>query len=265
MDKPTSLQVMSWNLWWRFGPWQARAPAIAATLAAEAPDILCLQEVWDDGRRNQAAELAEALGYHHAYAPGARPNGIHLGNAILSRWPIRAQRTIPLPAEAGAEELRVALAAEIDAPVGMIPLFCTHLNHRPQHSAIRQKQVAALMRFIAETPRGALPPILGGDFNADPMSDEIRMITGLAAVPVAGLVMFDTWHYCHPHAPGLTWSRENPFAAESPEPQRRIDYIFAGPPAGRAGRILDCRLAGTAPVNGIWPSDHFALIASFAL
>ncbi len=26
----TSLKVLSWNIWWQFGPWQSRAPAIEA-------------------------------------------------------------------------------------------------------------------------------------------------------------------------------------------------------------------------------------------
>ncbi len=264
MGEQTSLSVMSWNLWWRFGPWQDRAPAIAATLQRENPDIICLQEVWDDGARNLAAELAQGLGYHHAYAPGARPNGIHMGNAILSRWPIASHDIIALHDQKGAEEMRVAIRAEIDGPTGMIPVFCTHLNYLPYHSAIRQKQVADLLGFIKQSPRGALPPILCGDFNADPMSDEIRMITGLAAAPVPGIALFDSWAWCHPGTLGLTWSRENPYAAENPEPQGRIDYVFAGRAnASGAGRILACRITGDAPVQGIWPSDHFAVLTEF--
>ncbi len=266
-ETPTpTLSVMTWNLWWRFGPWRERAAAIAATLAREAPDIICLQEVWDDGRRNFAAELADGLGYAHAYAPGARPNGIHMGNAILSRWPIKTREAIALHDEPGAEEMRVALRADVAGPTGTIPVFCTHLNYLPYHSAIRQKQVADLLAFIKRSPRGALPAILAGDFNADPMSDEIRMITGRAAAPVSGIALFDSWDHCHPGAPGLTWSRENPFAAENPEPQGRIDYIFvARPRAGNAGTIMNSRIAGNAALKGIWPSDHFALVSDLAL
>ena len=53
----TRLRVMSWNLWWQFGPWGERLPAIAATLAAVDADVFALQEVWHDGTRSQAAEL----------------------------------------------------------------------------------------------------------------------------------------------------------------------------------------------------------------
>ena len=43
----TRLSVASWNLWWRFGPWADRQPAIDATLQRIAPDVVCLQEVLD--------------------------------------------------------------------------------------------------------------------------------------------------------------------------------------------------------------------------
>ena len=61
----TRLRVLSWNIWWRFGPWERRRPAIAATLARLDADVIGLQEVWGDETTNLAAELAAELGYHH--------------------------------------------------------------------------------------------------------------------------------------------------------------------------------------------------------
>ena len=54
------MRVATWNLWWRFGPWQARQPAIEATLA----DIVTsggLTAV-DAGSLKRAREL-ESLGF----------------------------------------------------------------------------------------------------------------------------------------------------------------------------------------------------------
>src|SRR5262245_33223956 len=42
------LRVLTWNLWWRFGPWQARQPAIIATLRRIDADVIALQETWND-------------------------------------------------------------------------------------------------------------------------------------------------------------------------------------------------------------------------
>ena len=64
------LRVATWNLWWHFGPWQARQPAIVETMRAVDADVWCLQEVFG-GRDapDQADALAEALGgYHVAHA-----------------------------------------------------------------------------------------------------------------------------------------------------------------------------------------------------
>lgn len=48
----TRLKVLNWNIWWRFGPWEERAEAIASTLAEIDADVITLQEVWDhDGSK----------------------------------------------------------------------------------------------------------------------------------------------------------------------------------------------------------------------
>ncbi len=69
----TSCRVVTWNLWWRFGDWQRRFEVIAAELAAVAPDVVGLQEVWARGSGadsvNAAGLLARRLG--HALGVGA--------------------------------------------------------------------------------------------------------------------------------------------------------------------------------------------------
>ena len=104
--------------------------------------------------------------------------------------------------------------------------------------------------------------VLCGDFNADPQSDEIRMLTGQTTCPVEGLVFHDAWAFAGPGGPGHTWDNANPYVAADFEPDRRIDYIFTGWPRGRgAGHIVNCQITGNKPVNGVWPSDHHALLA----
>ncbi|HSO96871.1 MAG TPA: endonuclease/exonuclease/phosphatase family protein [Acidimicrobiia bacterium] len=263
----TRMTVMSWNLWWRFGPWAQRQPAIAATLTRLGPDIVCLQEVWEerDGPR-QADQLAAGLGgYHVAHAAGL---GVDLateslGNAILSRWPIRDHEARPLPAPPGLDELRVVLRADIDGPRGPLEVFVTHLNWRMDQSDVRQDQIRAICEFVAETSdRRTYPPILTGDFNAEPDSDEIRLLTGLGAVPVPKLMFLDAWRTAGDGGPGYTWSNVNPFATLDCEPDRRLDYVFVGyPRAHGAGQVLAARIEGTQLVDGIYPSDHYAILA----
>jgi len=265
----TRVRVLTWNLWWRFGPWEARRPAIAATLARLDADVLCLQEVWDDGVVCFAQELAEGLGLHHAYGSRLDIDGVQFGNAVLSRWPITAQEVLPLPATDGAEELRTCLRADIDGPRGPLQVFSTHLNWRFDQSHIRQMQVRAICTFVdASRPDGgrSFPPVLCGDFNADPDSDEVRLLTGRAEPPVPKLVFHDAWEVAgRPSASstsGATWTNVNPYAQRDLEPDRRIDYVFAGwPKAGGAGHVTSCCVEGLDPVDGVVPSDHLAVVA----
>lgn len=265
----TRLRVLTWNLWWRFGPWEARRPAIAATLARLDADVICLQEVWDDGTVNLAAELADGLGFHHAYGWLLEHDGVRFGNAVVSRWPITGHEVLPLPATEGAEERRTCVRADVAGPRGDLQVFSTHLNWRFDQSAVRQGQVRAICRFVADSrPEGGrtMPPILGGDFNATPDSDEVRMVTGRAATPEPGLVFHDAWEVAgrpsSSSADGTTWSNENPYARLDLEPDRRIDYVFVGwPKAGGAGHVTDCTVEGLEPVGGVVPSDHLAVLA----
>ena len=78
----TTLRVATWNLWWRFGDWKAPADAIGETLEELRPDVVCLQEVWQEGRRNQAALLAERLGFQHAFALERSGDGVDQGLAL---------------------------------------------------------------------------------------------------------------------------------------------------------------------------------------
>ncbi len=258
----TTLKILSWNLWWRFGPWQERATAIISTLKNIDADVICLQEVWDDGDRNLAAELAAELGFHYVYAPGAKPNKVFMGNAILSRWPILRHEICGLFDPKGAEEMRVVIFAEIDGPRGKIPVFCTHLHWQMHHSHIRQRQVADLTAFIDSKRPWKFPPILAGDFNADPQAEEIRMLTGQTSCPTKNLVFHDAWAFLHPDKSGFTWDNANPYVAQEFEPDRRIDYIFAGWPRARgAGHVVSCEVAAVLAIDDVQPSDHYGVLA----
>jgi endonuclease/exonuclease/phosphatase family metal-dependent hydrolase len=262
---PDGASVLSWNLWWRFGPWEARLPAIVETIGRLEPDIAALQEVWVADGTSSAHVIAEALGYHVAVDHRLDLDGVGFGNAVLSRWPITATTTWPLPwADGfGHDEERLLLRAVVDAPRDPIQVHCTHLAWRYDHSELRQAQVREICRHIAAGRPREYPPVLCGDLNAEPHSDEVRMLTGQAAVPVPGLVFRDAWTAPGCEGPGWTWSNANPYAAAEHEPDRRIDYVLTGwrRDDGR-GAPLSCRVVGDEPVDGVWPSDHLGVLAT---
>lgn len=259
----TTVRVVSWNLWWRFGPWEHRFPAIVETLRGLDPDVCCLQEVWEEGERSQAAEIAEALGgYHHTSGSRIGDDGVTFGNAIVSRWPIVDSDQRPLPDLDADQEGRTVVRAVVDGPRGPFECYSIHLHWKLYDSHVRQAQVATICEYIAESKEGrTYPPILCGDFNAPPDADEIRALTGRTRTLVDRQAFLDAWEVGG-DGPGLSWTVDNPYAALDLEPSRRIDYVFVGyPRQGGAGHVTHARLAGLDPVNGVVPSDHLAVVA----
>ncbi len=259
--------MVSWNLWWRFGDWERRLDAIRSVLTELQPDICGFQEVWTEPGRNQAEILAAEFGMYGAFAPApvlARwrrdvpDRTIGTGNAVISRWPIKSG-ICQLPGDDG----RNMLHAAIDAPAGRIDFFTTQLTSEIGRSAERRDQVADVAKYIRDKRNGLYPPILTGDLNAEPDSDEMRQLGGhLVKSPIKDLVLIDAWRYADPSAPGFTWDRRNPYVRDSLEPSARIDYIMVAPPtaAGR-GHVEYVRVFGDAPVGDVWPSDHAGVVA----
>ncbi|MER7829803.1 endonuclease/exonuclease/phosphatase family protein [Streptomyces sp. NPDC095602] len=267
------MRVLTWNVWWRFGPWEQRRDAVLAVLRDLRPDVVGLQEVWARDGENLARWLASRLGMHWTWAPSRAPQGwqrrigdpaVEVGNAVLSRWPIAERATAELPAPEGEDDGRLALYAGIDAPSCRVPFFTTHLSSADDASALRCRQVEELARFVAAHSEGtAFPPVVTGDFNAWPDSDEVRRFGGYKTAPVVpGRVLVDVWEYADPAQPSATWDAANPYVAARHSPSVRIDYIHVGPPGpGGLGAVRSVRRAGDGPVAGVWPSDHAAVLA----
>ena len=75
-------------------------------------------------------------------------------------------------------------------------------------------------------------------------------------------MLLDAWDFAEPGTRGFTWDRRNPYVALGPDPSGRIDYLRVGLRYDlAAGRVASVRLAGTGPVDGVWPSDHAAIVA----
>jgi endonuclease/exonuclease/phosphatase family metal-dependent hydrolase len=264
----TRVRIVTWNLWGRYGPWDTRAPAIEATLRGLDPDICALQEVWEDDERSQAREIADALGYaYQVFAPNLERDGARSGNAVVSRWPIVRHEVRPLPRAAGDArdeegEERLVVFAEVDGPRGPIQVYCAHLSWRDDHSAVRQAQVSEICRFVRANRPRPFPAVLCGDLNSEPGSDEIRMLTGYTTVPVPGVVFRDAWVAAGQDGPGYTCANDNPFIAPLLGRNMRIDYVMVGQPKlGGVGHVLDARVVGNQPVDEMWPSDHFGVVA----
>jgi endonuclease/exonuclease/phosphatase family metal-dependent hydrolase len=261
-----ALRVMSWNLWWRFGPWEQRRHAIVDVIRAADPDVLCLQEAWADDRGDgMSAILADDLGVHAVGSTTIGRGEVGFTNAVLSRWPVDLLAEEPLPGADGSPGHRRVVAASVASPWGAWPIVSTHLDHRFDGSAIRQRQCRRLLELAAHwrgDPTTDLPVIVGADLNAVADSAEVRLLTGRDPGE-PGIVFSDVWEQCG-DGPGWTWRRENPHAADSAWPNRRIDYVLVSWPRPRpTGNPVAARVVGDGPVDvdgePVWPSDHAAV------
>ena len=198
------------------------------------------------------------------------------GAAVLSRWPIQAHELFELPGSDDStgnpwDAVKLELLATRTAG---IDVFATHLSPMPQRGSLRRQQV----RFIDETvaawrdPHSPLPPVLCGDFNAEPDSDEIRFLSGLTSIDGRDTWWQEAWRSAGLSEPGFTQDPANPYYRRFNLPPKRIDFIFVGDtwltrrPDGShdadRGRVLDASLAFHQPLTGIYASDHYGLIAN---
>lgn len=275
----STLRVATLNVWNKSGPWNERLRLIRAEITRISPDILGLQEILrfaPDGAafvanasNCQATEIAAGFGYHVAYAAASDYGaGLKFGNALLSRFPVLLEQAFVLPGiESG--ETRSLLYVKLDTPFGVLPVFVTHLNWKFHQGSVRLRQVRFIADRIAElTPvkSSDLPPVLMGDFNAEPEADEIRYLRGLAVVEGQSVHFADAWLHGGAGSLGATFHRDNDYARTAHEPSRRIDYIFVrGPDHLLRGEPMRTEIVFATPEaaeNGaIWPSDHFGLIS----
>lgn len=273
------MRIMTWNVQGRVGAWEARHTALRSWIQGSAPDVLTLQESWVEPEgTTQAARFGKELGLHAVTAADLAgfdryPEAPYwVVNAVLSRWPLSIERLRPLPDERGEPTWRHVLVTRVHRPAdegGPFVAAGTHLEHGLENSARRNVQMTALVHHLAEVlgdearRRESLPALLAGDLNCTPESDEYRRATGLAAGAVPNFTLVDAWTAAGNTDPGHTWSAANPLVPRHAiHPHRRLDYVMVSTPRRpAAGHVRECSLAGTAAVENVWASDHFAVVA----
>jgi endonuclease/exonuclease/phosphatase family metal-dependent hydrolase len=259
----TTMRVVTWNVWGRYGDWKQRQAGIEDLLAGAEPDVVCLVESWSAAGDSQPGRVAHRLGVgHHLFVGDWEQDGWTSGTGLVSRWPITGHERQPLRGDEG-DGFGEALFATLDGPRGPVQVFVVVLDHPLHASALRQTQVRKLAAFVGRVTSRRHPTVVCGDFNAGPDSDEMRMLTGRAATAVDGLVFYDAWEVAGDGSPGHTWSNRNRLAALGMYPDRRFDYVLsAWPRAGAAGHPVRCELLGvTRSPDAPELSDHYGVLA----
>jgi hypothetical protein len=174
-------RVMTWNIWWRFGPrWQDRQHGVLETLRGVDADVVALQEVWETAETTQAHQFADQLGLHAGFAAPSYPpasdaprtrdhDGVALGLGLLSRWPITSLRQVEMPAR-HRTLAPVAMVATLGHPAGLLHVVVACLEYEPAYNDDRidhiflrpgqlRQQVVVESAALAGAPVEGLDPL----------------------------------------------------------------------------------------------------------
>lgn len=183
-------------------------------------------------------------GFHVTHHPLREPDGS--GISLASRWPIGAVRDVPL------------------LVVNHKPSWATDLEYE------RGRQAVTTASFVEELVAGTgQHVVLGGDLDAMPDADSIRFWRGVQALDGISVGYRDAWELTHGADPGPTFAPSlNPLHTNQwrTDLDRRIDYVFVR--CDRAGptlRVDHCTRLFTTPVDGVWGSDHFGVLADLSV
>jgi len=227
--------------------WERRRDGVASVVRFHAPDVVCLQEVWQE----QLPDLRERLPGYRWVESGAS-NGAHTPIGYRpERFSVTGSEAFSLsetPADLDAYDWdaaipRVTTEATLDDADGeRFRVVCTHFDHQ---SAEARRRSADLLAERFDDP--AAPTVLAGDFNCSPGDDPYETL--VAAGFRDARESADS-----PHGPEVTFN-----GFEAPQPGERIDHVLTdGAAVERFGVLAD--LDGRAT----YPSDHFAVVADLS-
>jgi exodeoxyribonuclease III len=260
------VKLVTWNV----NSLRARLPRLLELLAAERPDVVCLQETKAAAGAPFPLELSGA-GYTAVGHGGGRWGGVAvlLGPGLAPAGVATGLPGEPDPAEArwlevDAGRIRVVSVYVPNGRAVGTPAFAAKLAFLDAAA----ERLAALRDPIGGPPRSLL---VAGDMNIAPTDADLydpaafvcsTHVTAeerarLGRLLEGGLV--DAWRLRHPEETGFTWwdYRAGHFGRGL---GMRIDLMLLSPDL--AGRLTDIRVA-RAYRKGPGPSDHAPLVATF--
>ena len=268
------VRVITLNVWNVEGDGR-RHEVINRELRRLKPDLLALQEVIQAPERKSLDTIVEGLGMqvtHQQELQAFQPpfSDRYGGTAIATRSPHRVVEVLDPRIPQAPDVPWASLAAIVDlGEAGRLLFIATTAAWRPAAEAARERHALALSELDARH-RQALPTVIAGDLNAGPDAASIRFLTGRQSLAGQSVCYYDAWERAGSGS-GETWTDENPNARAGAERiigqkncAKRFDYVLVGSwdahPKGRAEILLAERVFDR-PVEGLWPSDHYGVMA----
>lgn len=213
-NRLTVLSTNMWHDWPRHRRLIERLEDLARLVEAQNIDVLLLQEVTRTRNFHSGEWLSQRLGMAFVYA---RANGhstgigFEEGLAILSRFPIGEPRINQLSSGVNPFVRRLALGATLYTPCGEVMAFSVHLGLLNKQNADQQNR----LRAWVDSEAGDRPALIGGDFNSNEKSHQIRITQSS---------WLDTFRHLYPNANGITHEIKAPWGGILH--RARLDYVF---------------------------------------
>lgn len=265
-----SLRVLTYNVYSPGNPdWDRRFPLIRDTLRDLDADVLALQEVPVD--RPDVLEELVGSGFHFGHF--SRPSDDGIAGTLATRWPQRFVTELDLRINDRSRDTlpwSATYVVELDTPVG--PAVVAH--HKPSwpfpFELEREQQAVLAARSLEELVDGRdVHAVVLGDFDATPDSASMQFWRGRRSLDGTSVCYQSAWEFARPDDHGRTFDLENPLvrAGEvATAVSRTIDHVLVR--AGLHGPTLlaaDCRRVLDRPVDGVWASDHYGVVADLVL
>jgi endonuclease/exonuclease/phosphatase family metal-dependent hydrolase len=261
-----SLRVLTFNVYSPENPgWERRCPVIRDALRDLDADVVALQEVPVD--RSDVLEDLVGPGFHFGHFAECSDDGV--GGTLATRWPQRFVTEVDLGiSERSRDTLPwcATYVVEVDTPLG--PVVVAH--HKPSwpfpFELEREQQAVLAARAIEEQVADRdVHAVVLGDFDATPDSASMQFWRGRRSLDNTSVCYQSAWEMLHPDDPGWTFDLENPLvrAGEvSTAVSRTIDHVLVrGGLHGPTLQVADCRRVLGKPVDGVWASDHYGVMA----
>lgn len=199
------MKILTYNIRGALGIDNKRSLArVADVVKASGADIVCMQEVgrrWPgSGYADQPKRIGGRLGMQFVYQPNILIGPAGFGNLILSRFSIITAKSHRLTS---VREPRGLLEARLEAPDGLLTVFCTHWGLSTDERVIQANETASRLMYTSS------PKLLCGDLNETESGVAVSSL--LATTDLRDLAQES----------GIT-----ELTYPSDTPQARIDYIF---------------------------------------
>jgi endonuclease/exonuclease/phosphatase family metal-dependent hydrolase len=262
------IRVLTMNVYGPANPdWERRHGLVARTLRELDPDVVALQEV-PTGRK-----LSTILDPSYCTTDFSRSSEDGVGGTLATRWPHQLVTEIDQHVTERSREVlpwTATTVVELSTPLGSL-VVAHHKPSWPFTYELEREQQALLAARTLEEHIGNrdVHAVVLGDFDATPDSASMLFWRGRRSVNGMSVCYQDAWEYVHPGEPGYTFEIANPLVRTgevSTGITRKIDHVLVR--SGLHGptlRVADCKRVLDRPVDGVWASDHYGVLADLVL